>query len=124
MTRSAAPVATGTRTGEEPTPSSDAANLSDQNEEKKDEGKSNSGRNIGIGVGVGAGVGALLGIAVTILLRRRKSKQKTREIENEIAEERQKQDLAKGYHHVAEMPHQEPVCRNADAARDVELTMR
>ncbi|KAI4680068.1 uncharacterized protein J4E88_005959 [Alternaria novae-zelandiae] len=109
ITRSAAPVATGTGTGEEPTPSSDAANLSGQNGEKQDEGKSNSGRNIGIGVGVGAGVGALLGIAVTILLRRRKSKQKTREIENEIAEERQKQDLAKGYHHVAEMPHQEPV---------------
>ncbi|KAI4657883.1 uncharacterized protein J4E78_006272 [Alternaria triticimaculans] len=119
-----APVATGTGTGEEPTPSSDAANLSGQNGEKQDEGKSNSGRNIGIGVGVGAGVGALLGIAVTILLRRRKSKQKTREIENEIAEERQKQDLAKGYHHVAEMPHQEPVCRNVNAARDVELTLR
>ncbi|KAH6870718.1 hypothetical protein BKA58DRAFT_440257 [Alternaria rosae] len=114
-----APAATGT--SEEPTPSSDAANLSGQNEEKKDEGKSNSGRNIGIGVGVGAGVGALLGVAAVFLLRRRKRHQKTQEIENEIAVERQKQDVAKAYH-VAEMPHQEPVYELHDGSRaDLEL---
>jgi hypothetical protein len=118
---------TGASTGAVSTPTSVATNQSGQDEGNSNQEKkpSNTGRNIGIGVGVGVGVAVLLAVVAVVLLRKRRNQDKG-ETEAKRPDSIEKQDDTKGAGNmcsVAEMQHQEPVCRETDMGSKADFNL-